>query len=81
MPGSLERVPGYIAAISGWQVAVAIEWRSPLAAEALRAAHARLHRSQAEPELDDIVIVAHAPTSTRHHAGHAQALLRTLLPA
>ncbi len=68
-PGSLERVPGYIAAVSGWQVAVAIEWRSPLAAEALRQRILGFIEAEAEPELDDIVIVRQRCRHRRaHHA-------------
>jgi 8-oxo-dGTP pyrophosphatase MutT (NUDIX family) len=80
-PGSLERVPGYIAAVSGRQVAVAIEWRSPLAAEALRQRILGFIEAEARPELDDIVIVRQsADIDARAMPGHAQALLRTLLP-
>jgi hypothetical protein len=81
-PGTLERVPGYIAAVSGWQVAVAIEWRSPLAAETLRQRILAFINAEAEPELDDIVIVRQrADIDRRSMPPHAQALLRTLLPA
>ena len=81
-PGSLERVPGYIAAVNGWQVAVAIEWRSPLAAEALRQRILGFIEAEAQPELDDIVIVRRrSDIDARTMPGHAQALLRTLLPA
>jgi 8-oxo-dGTP pyrophosphatase MutT (NUDIX family) len=79
--GSLERVPGYIAAVSGWQVAVAIEWRSPLAAEALQQRILSFIKAEARPELDDIVIVRkRADIDARAMPGHAQALLRTLMP-
>lgn len=81
-PASLERVPGYLAAISNWQVAVAVEWRSPLAAAALRQRILDFLAAEETPELDDIVIVRQR---TDIDAGtmppHAQALLRTLLPA
>ncbi len=81
-PGSLERVPGYIAAVSGWQVAVAVEWRSPLAADALRQHILGFIEAEAQPELDDIVIVRQrADIDARTMPGHAQALLRTLLSA
>jgi len=80
-PGSLERMPGYIAAVSGWQVAVAVEWRSSLAAEALRQLILGFIEAEAQPELDDIVIVRRrADIDARTMPGHAQALLRTLLP-
>ena len=81
-PAALERIPGYIAAVSEWQVAVAIEWRSPLAAEALRQRILGFIDAEAEPELDDIVIVRQrADIDGRSVPPHAQALLRTLLPA
>jgi len=80
-PGLLERVPGYIAAVSEWQVAVAIEWRSPLAAEVLRQRILGFIDTDAQPELDDIVIVRQrSDIDARAMPGHAQALLRTLLP-
>lgn len=80
-PGHLERVPGYIAAVSNWQVAVAVEWRSPLAAEALRQRILDYIDAEADPELDDIVIVRHrADIDARAMPPHAQALLWTLLP-
>jgi 8-oxo-dGTP pyrophosphatase MutT (NUDIX family) len=80
--GTLERVPGYIAAVSEWQVAVAIEWRSPLPAETLRQRILGFIDAEAQPELDDIVIVRQRADIDAHSMpGHAQALLRTLLPA
>lgn len=81
-PASLERVPGYIASVSGWQVAVAVEWRSPLPAAALRQRSLGFIDAEAEPELDDIVIVRQrSDIDGRTMPPHAQALLRTLLPA
>ncbi len=81
-PAALERVPGYIASVSGWQVAVAVEWRSPLAAAALRQRILGFIDAEAEPELDDIVIVRQrADIDECTMPPHAQALLRTLLPA
>jgi hypothetical protein len=74
-------VPGYIAAVSEWQVAVAIEWRSPLPAETLRQRILGFIDAEAQPELDDIVIVRQRADIDAHSMpGHAQALLRTLLP-
>ncbi len=81
-PADLARVPGYIAAVSEWQVALAIEWRSPLAAEALRQRILGFINAEAQPELDDIVIVRQrSDIDARIMPGHAQALLRTILPA
>jgi 8-oxo-dGTP pyrophosphatase MutT (NUDIX family) len=81
-PANMQRAPGYIVTFVGLQVAIAVEWHSALSAAALRARMLAFIRRQAEPELDDIVIV-------RERAGidestmppHAQAVLRTLLPA
>ena len=81
-PGALARVPGYIATVNEWQVAVAVEWRSPLAAEALRQRILDFIAAEQEPELDDIVIVRQrSDIDARIMLGHAQALLRTILPA
>ena len=52
------------------------------AAEALRERILDFTRRQAEPELDDIVIVrAHADIDESTMPPHARALLRALLPA
>lgn len=81
-PGVLERVPGYIAAISDWQIAVGVEWHSRLPAEALRQRILDYIEAEVDPELDDIVIVRHRADIDAHSMPpHAQVLLRTLLPA
>lgn len=56
-PSELDRVPGYLVAFAGPLVAIAIEWRSKLDAEALRARMLKHVRSQHAPELADVVIV------------------------
>jgi hypothetical protein len=79
---SLARVPGYVLAQSGPLVSIAIEWRSTLAAEALRETILAHTRAQAAPELADVVIVRSAseiddPTVP----AYAKALLRFILGA
>jgi hypothetical protein len=79
---TMQRAPGYILALVGLQVAIAAEWQSALPAEQLRERIMAHIRSQAEPELDDIVIVrTHADIDARTMPPHARALLRTVLPA
>lgn len=59
-PADLEHVPGYVLTVCGRYVSIAIEWRSTLAAEALRARILSYIRRQESPELADIVIVRSA---------------------
>lgn len=76
----LHRVPGYRVARVAQHVTIGIEWRSPLAAEALRQRILQFIASQHAPELEDIVIVRpetwQAMTEIPAHARvFAQALL------
>lgn len=81
-PHTMQRVPGYILALAGLQVAIATEWQSALPAAQLRERILAFIGNQAEPELDDIVIVrTHADIDARTMPPHARALLRTVLPA
>jgi 8-oxo-dGTP pyrophosphatase MutT (NUDIX family) len=81
-PASLLRAPGYLLTRAGSLVSIGIEWRSRLPAEALRERILGHVRSQAVPELADILIVRSAgeidETTTPRYA---QALLRALLTA
>lgn len=79
---SLVRAPGYILTQSGPLVSIAIEWRSALAAEALRESILAHTRAQATPELADVLIVRSAaeiddPTVP----AYAKAMLRLVLDA
>lgn len=53
----LKRQPGYIVALIGVQVAIGVEWRSPLPAVELRERILSVLHHQQAPELDDIVVV------------------------
>ncbi len=78
----LARAPGYLLTRAGPLVSIGIEWRSPLAAEALREEMLKHVRSQSEPELADIVIVRScAEIDADMMPRHAVALLRLLLTA
>ena len=78
----VERVPGYLVVFTGLKIAIAIEWRSALPAAALRERILGFVRSQAEPELTDIVTVAgHADIDDEHMPPHARILARTVLSA
>jgi len=57
-PGELKRAPGYLLTSAGTSVSIAIEWRSPLAAEDLRERMLSHIRHQPAPELADVVIVS-----------------------
>jgi 8-oxo-dGTP pyrophosphatase MutT (NUDIX family) len=59
-PPDFERVPGYILTMLPPFVAIAIEWRSALPAEALRNRILAHVSREAEPELADVVIVRRA---------------------
>ena len=78
-PGELERVPGYVVAPAGVHVAIGVEWRSALTADALRARIMRFIEGQDAPELDDIVIVCGADDCTEDMPVHARAFARGLV--
>lgn len=78
-PGDLQRVPGYVVAPAGVHVAIGVEWRSALTAEALRARIMRFIEGQEAPELDDIVIVRDAADCTEDMPVHARAFARGLV--
>jgi NUDIX domain-containing protein len=81
-PENMQRLPGYIVTFVGMQVGITVEWRSALPADELRARVLAFIRRQAEPELDDIVFVRErAGIDESAIPAHAQAVLRTLLPA
>ena len=78
----LQRVPGYLLVFNGLKIAIAIEWRSALPAAALRERIQAFVRSQAEPELADIVTVAsHADIDEVRMPPHARSFARTVLSA
>lgn len=80
-PADLERVPGFILTQSGPQVSIAVELRSPLRSDDLRAAMLAAIAREADPELDDIVVVrSGADIASIPMPRYATALLRTLLP-
>jgi 8-oxo-dGTP pyrophosphatase MutT (NUDIX family) len=81
-PADLVRVPGYVLTPTGPLLSIAIEWRSALAAEALRTRILHHVRRQPVPELDDVVI-ARAPgdIDERTMPPHAKAILGLLLGA
>ena len=80
--GSVQRQPGYIAALLGLQIAIGVEWRSELPAAVLRERILAFTRAQSEPELDDIVIVrTQADIDESTMPRHARVLLQSLLPA
>lgn len=78
----MQRVPGYLVATVDLQIAVAVEWRSPLPAQELRDAIMAHIAAETNPELDDIVIArTRADIDPDCMPPHACALLRTVLPA
>jgi 8-oxo-dGTP pyrophosphatase MutT (NUDIX family) len=77
----LQRVPGYLLVFTGLKIAIAIEWRSALPAAALRERILGFVRSQAEPELADIVTVASHADIDERMPPHARILARTVLSA
>jgi 8-oxo-dGTP pyrophosphatase MutT (NUDIX family) len=78
----LDRVPGYVLTFVGRKMAIAVEWRSALPAAELRQRILASIESQAQPELDDIIIVrTPADVDEARMPPHAQALARTLLSA
>jgi len=78
-PDELQRVPGYVVAAVGVHVAIGVEWRSALSAEALRARIMNFIARQASPELDDIVIVRGAGDCAEDMPVHARAFARGLV--
>jgi 8-oxo-dGTP pyrophosphatase MutT (NUDIX family) len=81
-PADLVRVPGYVLTPTGPLLSIAIEWRSALAAEALRERILAHVRRQYAPELADVVI-ARSPgeIDERTMPPHARAMLRLFLTA
>ena len=78
----LERVPGYLLVVAGRLVCVAIEWRSALKADALRARMLDHIRRDPSPELADIVIVRRRGEMDESKVpDYARALLGRILPA
>lgn len=81
-PASVQRLPGYLVAIAGVQIAVATRWRSELPALELRRHILSCLRAQPHPELDDIVIVrSKGDIDQVTMPPHACALLNGVLPA
>ena len=81
-PDRLLRGEGYVLACVGRQIAVSIEWRSPLPGHRLRDAIIADLNAQVQPELEDIVIVrSQAEIEAARTPEHALALLHSLLPA
>jgi hypothetical protein len=80
--GELERTPGYLLTRAGPLVSIGIEWRSALAAEDLRERILGHVRSQAEPELADVVIVSGRETiGAADMPSHARAIVGRLFAA
>ncbi len=78
----LERRAGYVVTFAGPLVSIAIEWRSPLPAEALRAQILAHVARQHEPELADVVIVrTPAEADNPVILPYARAKLRLVLSA
>lgn len=76
----LQRVPGYILALVGVQVAIGVEWRSPLPAAELRQRILSFLRHQSAPELDDIVIIQdEQDLADERMPPHARIFARALL--
>lgn len=63
---SMQHVPGFLITQIGPIVAIASEWRSPLAAGDLRARIRAYLDADPDPELDDVVIVRSAAEIARH---------------
>jgi ADP-ribose pyrophosphatase YjhB (NUDIX family) len=81
-PAGLARMPGYLLTRAGPLVSIAIEWLSPLPAEALRERILAHVRRQAVPELADVVIVRAADEIDEDTMPrYARVLLRMLLTA
>jgi 8-oxo-dGTP pyrophosphatase MutT (NUDIX family) len=81
-PADFERVPGYILTILPPFMAIAIEWRSALPAEALRERILAHVGREAEPELADVVIIrSAADIGSCPLQPYAEPLLRLLIRA
>jgi NUDIX domain-containing protein len=81
-PADLERTPGYLLTRAGPLVSIAIEWRSALSAEALRKRILEHVARQAEPELEDVVIIrSRRDVDDTAMPRHACAILGRLLGA
>lgn len=74
----LTRVPGYLITVCERQISIALEYRSPLAAKALRSKILAAIAGQAEPELEDIVAVTDAEANCSDELAE---YVRVLLPA
>lgn len=81
-PDDFTRAPGYLVTTSGPHVSIAVEWRSALPSDALRAHILDCVRQQPEPELADVIIVR-SPRDIDAHTmpGYATVLLSALLAA
>ena len=81
-PDDFVRAPGYVVTTSGPHVSIAVEWRSALPSEALKAHILDCVRGQPEPELADVVIVrSRREIDARTMPGYATVLLSALLAA
>lgn len=77
---TLQRTPGYLVALTGAEVAIAVEWRSPSPAELLRRRIRDFIAHEAAPELDDVIIVtSSADIDAKTMPDHAQLLLHSVL--
>jgi len=80
--GDLDRTPGYLLTRAGPLVSIGIEWRSALAAEELRKRILAHVGRQADPELDDVVIIrSRRDVAETDMPRHARAIVRRLLAA
>ncbi|NSL72055.1 NUDIX hydrolase [Hyphomicrobium sulfonivorans] len=81
-PSALQRMPGYRIAITGAEVAIAIEWRSALPAVELRQRILDFIAREEAPELDDVVIVTSIDAiDAEVMPAHARLLLQSVLSA
>ncbi len=81
-PDEFARAPGYLITTSGPHVSIAVEWRSALPSDALKAHILDNVRRQLEPELADVVIVrSHSDIDAHMMPGYATILLSALLAA
>lgn len=81
-PEDLARAPGYLVTTSGPHVSIAVEWRSALGSDALKACILEYVRQQQVPELADVVIVRSRSDISAHTIpDYAKVLLRALLAA
>jgi hypothetical protein len=81
-PDEFARAPGYLVTTSGPHVSIAVEWRSALPSDALKARILDYVRRQPEPELADVVIVrSRCDIDVHRMPGYATVLLSALLAA